>query len=129
MKNTIYLFLILLIIFSMSGFVFVKGKTNGNLNVADLESGLIRGEAQKVVLSMVDYNYYPQEVKVKANEPVEITLDESVYGCLRSFTIRDLGISKILRTPEDKLTFTPKQPGIYTFACSMGMGYGKLIVE
>jgi len=129
MKNTIYLFLILLIIFSMSGFVFVKGKTNGNLNVADLESGLIRGEAQKVVLSMVDYNYYPQEVKVKANEPVEITLDESVYGCLRSFTIRDLGISKILRTPEDKLTFTPEQPGTYTFACSMGMGYGKLIVE
>ncbi|OIO81442.1 hypothetical protein AUJ84_01085 [Candidatus Pacearchaeota archaeon CG1_02_32_132] len=80
-------------------------------------------------MSEKNYNYYPSEIKVKANQPVEITLDDKVVGCLRAFTIRDLGVSKYARTPDEKIIFTPNKKGTFTFSCSMGMGYGKIIVE
>jgi len=86
-------------------------------------------EAQKVVLGLKDFNYYPNTIKVKANKPVSISLDKSVYGCLRDFTIREFGVRKYLRTPEDTIVFTPTKKGTFGFACSMGMGTGTLIVE
>ena len=89
----------------------------------------ISGDVQKIVLSYKNGNYYPQEIRVKAGKPVQISLDSSVSGCYRSFTIRQLGVAKYLKTPSDSVTFTPTKSGIYTFACSMGMGTGKLIVE
>jgi plastocyanin domain-containing protein len=87
------------------------------------------GSIQEITLSMKNYNYYPQTVKVKVNEPVRIYLDNSVGGCYRSFTIRSLGISKHLQTPKDYVEFTPTEKGTFGFACSMGMGTGTLIVE
>lgn len=86
-------------------------------------------DVQKITLSMKNYNYYPQEIKVKANKPVSISLDGSVQGCLRAFTIREMGVSKYLKTPAETIDFTPTQKGTFKFACSMGMGYGNLIVE
>jgi len=87
------------------------------------------GDFQKVVLGMKNYNYYPNTINVKAGQPVRIYLDESVIGCYRGFTIRDFKIAKYLKTPEDYVEFTPKEPGTYGFSCSMGMGRGTLIVE
>ena len=60
---------------------------------------------------------------------MSISLDSSVTGCLRSFTIKDLGVSKYAKTPSETIDFTPTKKGTFTFACVMGMGYGKLIVE
>ena len=85
-------------------------------------------DAQKVVLSFKNYNYYPNTITVQADKPVSLSLDASVTGCMRFFTIRSLGISKYLKTPQDTLEFTAKK-GTYPFACSMGMGTGTLIVE
>ena len=87
------------------------------------------GKTQEVVLSMKNYNYYPNTIKVKSDIPVRIYLDESVVGCYRGFTIRDFGINKYLKTPEDYIEFTPNKKGTFVFACSMGMGTGKIIVE
>ena len=87
------------------------------------------GDIQEITLSMKNYNYYPQTIKVKVNEPVRIYLDNSVGGCYRAFTIRSLGISKRLQTPKDYVEFTPTEKGTFGFACSMGMGTGTLIVE
>ena len=84
---------------------------------------------QKVVISEKNLNYYPNEIKVKAGQPVSISLDSSVTGCLRSFNIRDLGVSKNAKTPSDTIDFTPIKKGTFKFACSMGMGYGSIIVE
>ena len=86
------------------------------------------GDFQEVVIGMRNYNYFPNTVSVKAGIPVKLRLDDSVYGCFRDFTIRDLGVRKYLRTPSDYIEFTPAKPGTYTFACSMGMGFGKLVV-
>ena len=86
------------------------------------------GEVQEVVLGMKNFNYHPNTVTIKAGVPTRLSLDDSVYGCFRDFTIRELGIRKYLRTPNDYIEFTPTKPGTYTFACSMGMGVGKLVV-
>ena len=124
-KTTLY-FVMMSLLVGVMAFYLLSGSGESSNNVVNAQQ--IQGETQKVILGMKNFNYYPDEVKVNANQPVELSLDKSVAGCLRSFTIRDLGISKLLRTAEDKLIFTPKK-GVYTFACSMGMGYGKLVVE
>ena len=110
----------------MSGiFLFTKGEAK-----QDITGNVIaNNEIQKITLGIKNYNYYPNTIKVKAGIPVRINLDESVRGCYRSFVIRDFGIAKRLATPEDYVEFIPSKKGTYTFACSMGMGRGKIIVE
>lgn len=87
------------------------------------------GEVQKIVIGMKNYNYYPNTVKVKAGQPIKLSLDQSVSGCFRDFTIRQLGIRKYLPNTSDTLEFVIETPGTYVFACSMGMGTGKIIAE
>lgn len=125
-KSTMYLFGIIFIVALASYFVLVKSSSSSN-SFSDAQQA--QGETQKVVIGVKDFNYYPNTIRVKANKPVEISLDSSVTGCFRSFTIRDFGIAKVLSTPRDTVTFTPTKKGTYKFACSMGMGFGNLIVE
>ena len=114
----------------IGSFVFANAKdTSITGNVVLENQKVIKGNLQKIILGMKDFNYYPNTIKVKANRPVEITIDETVKGCLRSFAIRDLGVNKYARTAADKIIFTPTRTGTFSFSCSMGMGYGKLIVE
>ena len=135
MKNTTLGILAILIVVFIGGYVFLgSAKSNGNTNtitgsvINNINNG-DSGEVQRIVLSEKGLNYYPSEVRVKAGQPVSISLDEKVKGCLRAITIRDLGLSKYLKTTFDALDFTPTKKGAFTIACSMGMGYGKLIVE
>ena len=127
MKNTT-LGVITLAIVLLGGYFFLGSERISSEtitgNVINNNDGM-----QKVVISEKDLNYYPQEIRVKANQPVSLSLDNKVKGCLRSFTIRDLGVSKYLKTVSDTLEFTPTKTGTFAFSCSMGMGYGKLIVE
>lgn len=122
-KTTLYAILIMVLI--IFGGYLIFGKTSANSNVV---AGDNSGDFQKVTLSIKNYNYYPNTITVKANEPVRIYLDQSVVGCYRSFVIRQLGVSKYLKSPNDYLEFTPTKPGTYGFSCSMGMGTGTLIV-
>lgn len=108
----------------VGGFMFL-----GSGEITNTGSAVSTGEAQKITLGTKNYNYYPDTIKVKAGRPVELTLDDSVYGCLRSFTIKDLGIQEYSRNPEEKIEFTVPEKGTFKFACSMGMGFGKLIAE
>jgi len=115
----------ILILLVIGGFVYLDSKETVTGN--SVQS--LPGSVQKVVISEKDLNYYPSEIKVKANQPVSISLDESVTGCLRSFTIKEIGISKYVKTPAETIEFTPTKKGTFKFACSMGMGYGTIIVE
>ncbi|MDP1695758.1 MAG: cupredoxin domain-containing protein [archaeon] len=123
MKNTTSLVVIALIVF-IGGYV-VYSNLGSNNSGSDINSE----EVQKITLGMKNYNYYPNTIRVKAGIPVELTLDSSVRGCYRAFTIRQLGISQISSSPSDKIIFTLTEKGTYSFACSMGMGYGTIIVE
>lgn len=132
MRNTTILVLLAIIIVVVGGFVFAKSGKNGNNGIT---GNVVKGDfnndgnVQKIILSEKDFNYYPPEIKVKANQPVSISLDNEVFGCLRALTIRELGLSKYLKGIGDSLDFTPTKKGVYTISCSMGMGFGKLIVE
>ena len=125
-KSTKWAGLILLILV-LGGIFLLKSSDNQGLQFST--TNVVNGETQKVVLSMKDLNYYPNEIRVKAGQPVSISLDESITGCLRSFTIKELGVSKYVRTSQETIDFTPTKKGTFRFACVMGMGYGKIIVE
>lgn len=123
MKNTTLLALVAIVVVIAGYFVFANLGSSSNSSTA---SG---GDIQKITLSFRNYNYYPNIITVNANQPVEITLDSSVGGCYRSFTIPALGISQYSKAPTNKITFTPAKKGTFTFACSMGMGTGTIIVQ
>ena len=131
MKSTTLGILAVIIIAVIGGFVFLgSGKNNGNSITGNaINEGINNGDIQKVNIGMKNYNYYPNTIKVKANIPVEITLDNSVYGCLRSFTIKEFGVRKYSKDSNDKIVFTPNKKGTFTFACIMNMGFGKIIVD
>ena len=131
MKNISLLIMMVLAIALIGGFLFVKAGNDaaGYQDEIKGNAGNNANDVQKVTLGLKNYNYWPNEVTVKAGTPVEITLDESVVGCLRSFSVKDFGVSKYSKSPEDKIVFTPDKKGEFGFSCSMGMGYGKLIVK
>ncbi|MBS3126464.1 hypothetical protein J4453_03435 [Candidatus Woesearchaeota archaeon] len=108
-KSTIYAVGIILLI-SVVGYFMLKG--SGKNTIGGLAEAVPNGDPQEVTIGMKNYNYYPNTINVKAGRPVRIRLDGTVYGW-----------------PQDILEFTPTQPGMYAFACSMGMGRGVLVVE
>lgn len=124
-KTTLY-FALILILITGAGFFMLKGD---GLEASNVASGNENGDFQKIVLGVKNLNYYPNTITVQEGKPVRIYLDSSVSGCLRSFTIRDLGVAKYLKTPKDYVEFTPNKKGTFRFSCSMGMGTGTLIVE
>jgi len=127
MKNTTIVVGIVILLVIGGYFVFAntqKENTAVSGNVVNNLEGV-----QKVVLSVKNANYYPNTINVKAGQPVSLTLDSSVQGCLRSFNIKDLGVQGYSQNPGKTIDFTPTQKGTFRFACSMGMGYGTIIVE
>jgi len=125
-KNAIYLIILITVIAVAGFFLFGNSQSSAKEGNNQISAG---GEVQQVTLGIKNYNYYPQEIRVKSGEPVRISLDSSVSGCYRSFTLREFGVAKYLASPSDYVEFTPTKKGTFTFACSMGMGTGKLIVE
>ena len=126
-----HLYFVGIVILIVLGFYFVGGNgdsgvsSGGAVTKASANSG---GAVQEITLSFKNGNYYPNTLNVEVNKPVRIYLDASVRGCYRSFTVKSFGVAKNLATPSDYVDFTPTKEGTYGFACSMGMGTGKLIV-
>ena len=125
MKNTTLLAIIIGILVAGGAWFFIHSKSSGINGDVVNESG----DVQKITLGIKNRNYYPNTINVKAGIPVELTLDSSVVGCLRSFNIAELGVKQYSASPSQKIKFTPTQKGSFRFACSMGMGYGTIIVE
>jgi plastocyanin domain-containing protein len=135
MKNTTILAVIGLAILAIGAFIYFNSDSSqevDNINKnpdTDTNPDTSNGDVQKINLGIKNYNYYPNTITVKANKPVEITLDSSVVGCYRGFVIKDFGINQYSSNPSEKITFTPTKTGTYKFQCSMGMGRGTIIVE
>jgi|SRR3989344_2563715 len=123
-KTTLYFFGILILI--IFGIIFTLSNNSSNQEKI-IPAG--SGEIQEVVIGMKNFNYYPNTFTVDSGKTVRISLDKSVAGCFRSFTIRQLGINKYLASDKDYVEFVAPKPGTYAFACSMGMGTGKMIVK
>jgi len=136
-KSLIWVVLAILVI---GGFVFFALKNV--LSKDDVGTELVRGEefgsnkmyidgdVQVINLGIANYNYDPDVITVEANKPVKIIGNmQQLQGCLRAFSIPQLGISKVFRANDNVIEFTPTEKGRYGFTCSMGMGRGTLIVE
>lgn len=85
---------------------------------------------QKVTLSVENSGYSPRAFTVARDIPVELTLAAGkVYTCALSFTLPAFGIRTTLPPSSSQtLTFTPRNPGRYTYTCSMGMYSGVMEV-
>lgn len=87
-------------------------------------------DTQVVELGMKNYNYYPNTINLKYNVPAKIVVDTNkVKGCLKSIVIPDFGIRKLVTDKDNVISFTPNKKGTFSFSCSMGMGFGKIIVS
>jgi len=127
MKNTTVILGIIIIIVIGGYFIFTNTEKEIPVNENNINEET--ADVQNIVIGFKNYNYYPNQIRVKAGQKISITLDDSVTGCYRAFTIRSLGISEYLISSTDTLELTIKKPGTYKFSCSMGMGYGNLIAE
>ncbi|OIO40499.1 hypothetical protein COT60_01705 [Candidatus Pacearchaeota archaeon CG09_land_8_20_14_0_10_30_9] len=125
MKNGFTIFMIVLLVFGLGSFLIRDSGVSNKVDGGNFGSG----EIQKVVLNQDRYNY--KDAFVEAGKPISLSADSSVTGCLRSvvFNLDGKRYVKYLKTPKDTLELPALSKGIYNFACSMGMGYGKLIVK
>lgn len=131
MKN-ITMIAIIGIIILLGLFIFINSNNNQvDINGSVIENGNSENsnDVQKITLGIKNYNYYPNTIEVEEGKQVEITLDQSVKGCLRDFTISELGVRKYSKNVDDKIIFTPNKKGTFGFACSMGMGTGTIVVK
>ena len=129
MKNSMTLAIIGIIVLLVGGFVFVNFGSGVTGKVIDEGGNTLDGQTQKVVLSQDGLNY--ADLSVKAGQPIELSADSSVRGCLRSvvFNLDGKAYSKYLKTEGDVIKLPALKAGTYPFSCTMGMGFGKLIVN
>jgi len=98
--------------------------------VATQDDSISAGELQKITINVSSNGYSPRNLRVKANQPVELTLNNNEgYSCASAFSFRAFGLYADLGPREQKVfNFTPTKPGKYIFSCSMGMYAGTLEV-
>ena len=119
----------------MATFLLVAARNffgNGNVDAQEVQEvpSENTGEVQVIDLTVKDYNYYPQVIDLKYNVPAKIIVDtDKVKGCLQSIVIPDFGIRKTVTSKNNIIEFTPDKKGTFSFSCSMGMGFGKIVVS
>ncbi len=103
---------------------------NDNINGDVINDSVIKDNEQVVDLTIKDYNYYPQVLNLKYNVPAVIRVDTNkVRGCYQSIVIPDFGVRKLVSSKDNLIRFTPDKKGTFSFSCSMGMGFGKIVVS
>lgn len=137
-KSTLITLICVVLILGFVGFAFKNfisdddSLTGNPVKGGDVGSNKIikDGDVQIVNLGVANYNYDPSTINVEAGKKVRIIGNmEQLQGCLRAFTIPSFGITKIFNYGDNILEFIPTKKGTYGFSCSMGMGFGKLIVD
>lgn len=89
------------------------------------------GGKQLIRMKLINsYPYYSPSgtYTVRAGIPVKIEIDGYGSGCRGAFILPQLGVNMFLDKAVNEVEFTPKNPGVYSFSCSMGMYRGTLNV-
>ncbi|MEK6942861.1 MAG: cupredoxin domain-containing protein [Nanoarchaeota archaeon] len=123
MKKTALLFFLAIFITACSSNAPISPQSSNS------EAKIVDG-MQAITLSWGKFNYEPATMKFKLGVPARIYGDLTrLQGCFRSFEIPELGVSTVFSQRKNYVDFMPDQEGRFTFACSMGMGSGTIIVE
>lgn len=80
---------------------------------------------------VVDGEYQPAQVSVKAGQPVELTfVRKEKSGCGGVVQIPALKVKRTLQAGgKSTISFTPTKAGTLPFTCGMGMYQGKIVVR
>lgn len=103
--------------------LFLKNNTNIKKNIK-----LINGK-QEIRMIVDSRGYYPDYFQVKKNIPVRWIIEgKNVLGCQGYLVVPKIGISQVLKEGENVFEFIPKEEGVISFSCGMGMYKGKIEV-
>jgi len=123
-KNTIWMFLTLIILVIAGYFVVSSSNIESNSNIS-----VVSGDVQVVKMYVSGANYIFEPSSVIKGRPVRIEADISrMPGCSKSVVSSELGIRKTFSSGDNSFTFTPSKAGTFYVACSMNMYTGNLIV-
>jgi plastocyanin domain-containing protein len=114
-------------------YFFLAGRTNAVAAVAAVAAGENAGgtvQPAEVTIT-VDGGYSPQQVRVKAGQPVRLVFDRKDTGsCSEEIVLPDFGVRKFLPTGQQTtIEVTPAKAGRYEFTCGMSMLRGAIIAE
>ena len=106
-KSTLYALGIIVLVV-VGGFFLVQGESQTPIPERAIAGNAgDAGNVQEVVVGMKSFNYYPESVTVTAGKPVRFRLDNTVGGCFRDLTIRELGVRTYVASPSEYVEFTP----------------------
>jgi sulfite exporter TauE/SafE/copper chaperone CopZ len=87
------------------------------------------GAVQEVRMTQTGSGYKPNILTVEKGRRVRWIIDsQSSFTCAASLVMPKFGISKILKSGQNIIEFTPTEVGEIPFSCSMGMYRGKFVV-
>lgn len=79
------------------------------------------GDVREIVVSAMEYSFFPQRIEVEKGERVRITLRNN--GSMpHNLTIEGMGAATntIVAGQSDSVEFVSSEPGEFTFYCSIG---------
>lgn len=98
---------------------------------ADTEDVVVIADGKQVIQMEIspDLEYVPALLTVIEDIPVEWEIYGTEHlGCASTLVSNKLGLNASLEPGYNTVLFTPTDPGVYTFTCSMGMTRGTLRV-
>lgn len=90
---------------------------------------LIKGGVQVATMDVSSSGYSPNVFTVKAGVPVKWVINGlNVFGCQGTVVAPKISVNKTIALGQNVIEFTPKEPGIIPFSCTMGMYKGQFNV-
>jgi len=89
-KSAINRTIFVVAVFVVMFFAFA-GNPSGNV---------VSSDSNEFIISMKNWKYSPDTIRVKAGEVVSLGLDNSVQGCFRDLILPEMGLKKIFSSPE-----------------------------
>lgn len=104
--------------------------SNTEVNYALVDQETYQQNVQVIKMTQTASGYSPSTLRVQVGIPVRwVIKSESSFTCASSIVVPSLGIRTNLKKGENIIEFTPTQKGSISYACSMGMYRGMILVE
>ena len=118
-----------LVIFSLVGGAFAQ---TGH-DMSKMKKGMkmpVQAKGVQKATIVVDNDFKPGTINVKAGQPVQLTFDTRHKSCISSVSFAGMNLKKDLTDGKKTIfTFTPKKAGTYAFSCPMNMKKGKVVAK